>query len=89
MFADLTPLRTAWLILALAGGLAGAAGLLREGAGLPAGSGAVAALTLALWCAVETHVRRNWAALLTIPALALGVGCALPLYLFLRSARID
>ena len=27
-------------------------------------------------------------ALLALPALALGVGCALPFYLFLRSARI-
>jgi len=32
--------------------------------------------------------RRNWIALLTLPALALGLGCALPLYLFIRSRRI-
>ena len=48
----------------------------------------VAQITLALWCLVETTVRRNWAALLTLPALALGIGCALPLYLFIRSRRI-
>ena len=33
----------------------------------------VAQITLALWCLVETMVRRNWAALLTLPALALGI----------------
>ena len=33
-------------------------------------------------------VRRNRAALLTLPALGLGIGCALPLYLFIRSRRI-
>lgn len=84
---DLTPLRLVWALLAL------------TGAGLSLWRGeigwdevrlteTVAALALAIWCVVETMVRRNWAALLTLPALALGIGCALPLYLFIRSRRI-
>ncbi len=84
---DLTPLRLVWLALALFGG---AAELLSEEylwSGIGAGE-IVAQITLALWCLVETMVRRNWAALLTLPALALGIGCALPLYLFIRSRRI-
>lgn len=89
MFADpilsgLTPLRLAWLTLALIGAGVSVA----YGPGLPKGQGVVASATLALWCGVETTVRRNWAALLALPALALGIGCALPFYLFLRSARI-
>ena len=88
MFADLTPLRLSWLTLALIGagvslGL-GPAGIEAP----PRGEAWIAAITLVLWCGVETTVRRNWPALLALPALALGIGCALPLYLFLRSARI-
>ena len=49
----------------------------------------ITALTLTLWIAAETRVRRNWGALLAIPATVLaGPGCGLPLYLFLRSAPI-
>ncbi|KGJ03880.1 Protein of unknown function [Paracoccus halophilus] len=84
---DLTPLRLCWLVLALLG----AALALWQG-DLPwAGTRAteiVAQIALALWCLTETMVRRNWAALWTLPALALGIGCALPLYLFIRSRRI-
>ncbi|MCC6305113.1 MAG: DUF2834 domain-containing protein [Rhodobacteraceae bacterium] len=48
-----------------------------------------AAAALILWIAVEVAVRRNWTALLAIPAtLGLGPGCGLPLYLFLRSAPL-
>lgn len=85
--SDLTPLRLVWAGLALLGGLLALwrGDLLWQGAG---GSGIVAQVTLALWCLIETMVRRNWAALLTLPALALGLGCALPLYLFIRSRRI-
>ncbi|WP_236641528.1 DUF2834 domain-containing protein [Paracoccus aeridis] len=87
MFADLTPLRLAWLTLALIG--AGVSlGLGPAAIHAPRPDHWVAALTLVLWCGVETTVRRNWPALLALPALALGVGCALPFYLFLRSARI-
>ncbi|MFT4014915.1 MAG: DUF2834 domain-containing protein [Paracoccus sp. (in: a-proteobacteria)] len=84
---DLTLLRLIWLALALLGAaaafLAGEALWARATPG-----GIVAQIALALWCLVETMVRRNWAALLTLPALALGLGCALPLYLFIRSRRI-
>lgn len=79
---DLTPLRLCWLALALIG----------AGPGLhmdaPDTTGIVALVTLALWCLAETTVRRNWLAFLTLPAMVLGIGCALPLYLFLRSRRI-
>jgi len=85
--SELTPLRLAWAALALAGLVAalwrGEASW--QGAG---GSELVAHATLTLWCLVETMQRRNWAALLTLPALALGIGFALPLYLFIRSRRI-
>ncbi len=85
--SELTPLRLVWAGLALAG-LAVAlwrGEVLWQGAG---GSELLAQATLALWCLVETMLRRNWAALLTLPALALGIGFALPLYLFIRSRRI-
>ena len=79
---DLTPLRLCWLVLALIG----------AGVGLwfdaPDATGVTALVTLAVWCLAETMVRRNWLAFLTLPAMALGIGCALPLYLFLRSRRI-
>lgn len=85
MRSELTPLRLAWLAAALAGaGLA----LVRGPLG-PASAGEwVAAAVLALWCAAETSVRRNWEALAVLPALALGLGCALPFYLFLRSRPV-
>lgn len=81
---DLTPLRLVWLLAALAGAVlavwTGPAGMSpSEGLGLA---------VLALWCLVETMIRRNWLAFLTLPAMMLGIGCALPLYLFFRSRRI-
>ncbi|WP_347267164.1 DUF2834 domain-containing protein [Paracoccus sp. (in: a-proteobacteria)] len=85
--SDLTPLRLLWLALAVLGAVIA----LWRGEvlwhGLRGGE-IVAQITLALWCLVETTVRRNWLALLTLPALALGIGAALPLYLFIRSRRI-
>lgn len=43
-------------------------------------------LALALWILVESLPRRDWLSLLAIPAGPLiGVSCALPLYLFLRT----
>ncbi|AKO97918.1 hypothetical protein MALG_02763 [Marinovum algicola DG 898] len=49
----------------------------------------IAALALTLWIAAEVAVRRNWEALLAIPATFLiGLSCGLPLYLFLRSRPI-
>ncbi|MWD26708.1 DUF2834 domain-containing protein [Aquicoccus sp. SCR17] len=49
----------------------------------------IAAVTLTLWVLAEVAVRRNWEALLAIPATFLiGVSCGLPLYLFLRSRPV-
>jgi hypothetical protein len=43
-------------------------------------------LVLTIWVLVESLPRRDWRSLLTIPAgFMIGVSCALPLYLFLRS----
>ena len=82
MILVLTPLRSCWLALALIGAWLG------RHLDAPDGSAITALITLAIWCLVETMVRRNWLALLTLPAMVLGIGCALPLYLFLRSRRI-
>ena len=49
----------------------------------------IAAVTLTVWIIAEVAVRRNWIALLAIPAtFCIGVSCGLPLYLFLRSAPV-
>ena len=49
----------------------------------------IAAITLTAWIIAETAVRRNWEALIAIPAIyCIGVSCGLPLYLFLRSAPV-
>ena len=49
----------------------------------------IAAVTLTLWIIAEVAVRRNWIALLAIPAtFGIGVSCGLPLYLFLRSRPV-
>lgn len=49
----------------------------------------IAALALTLWILAEVAVRRNWAALIAIPAtFCIGVSCGLPLYLFMRTAPI-
>ncbi|MFN3937917.1 MAG: DUF2834 domain-containing protein [Gemmobacter sp.] len=49
----------------------------------------IAAITLTVWIIAETVVRRNWEALLAIPATyMIGVSCGLPLYLFLRSRPV-
>jgi hypothetical protein len=46
----------------------------------------IAALTLTVWVLTEALPRRNWLALLAIPAtFGIGVSCGLPLYLLLRS----
>lgn len=81
--SDLTALRLVWLGAAVLGAVAGLWQDAPTGA-----SGWVALGTLALWCLTETSIRRNWIALLTLPAMFLGIGCALPLYLFFRSGRI-
>lgn len=49
----------------------------------------IAALALTLWIIAETVVRRNWLALIAIPAtFCIGVSCGLPLYLFLRTRPV-
>ncbi|RVT87239.1 DUF2834 domain-containing protein [Rhodobacteraceae bacterium CCMM004] len=49
----------------------------------------IAAITLTVWIAAETAVRRNWLALIAIPAtFCIGVSCGLPLYLFLRTRPV-
>ena len=46
----------------------------------------IAAISLSLWIIAEVAVRRNWSALIAIPAtFCIGVSCGLPLYLFLRT----
>ncbi len=46
----------------------------------------IAAIVLTVWIIAETRKRRNWTALMAIPAtFCIGVSCGLPLYLFLRS----
>lgn len=49
----------------------------------------IAAVSLTIWILAEVFVRRNWLALVAIPATyCIGVSCGLPLYLFLRSKPI-
>ena len=49
----------------------------------------ISAIALTVWIIAEVSVRRNWEALIAIPATFLiGVSCGLPLYLFLRSRPI-
>ncbi|WP_299201244.1 DUF2834 domain-containing protein [uncultured Tateyamaria sp.] len=49
----------------------------------------IAALALTIWIISEVALRRNWIALVAIPAtFCIGVSCGLPLYLFLRSRPV-
>ncbi|WP_299415556.1 DUF2834 domain-containing protein [uncultured Sulfitobacter sp.] len=49
----------------------------------------IAAVALTVWIVAEVATRRNWGALIAIPAtFCIGVSCGLPLYLFLRSAPV-
>ena len=49
----------------------------------------ISAITLNVWIISEVVVRRNWVALLAIPATwMIGVSCGLPLYLFLRAKPV-
>ena len=51
---------------------------------------ALSATAFSLWVIAETRVRRNWFALVAIPAAWLiGLSCGLPLYLFLRTRPVD
>ncbi len=49
----------------------------------------IAAVTLTVWIIAEVWARRNWVALIAIPAtFGIGVSCGLPLYLFLRTRPV-
>jgi len=49
----------------------------------------IAAIALTLWICAEIYVRRNYVALIAIPAtFCIGVSCGLPLYLFLRTRPV-
>lgn len=49
----------------------------------------IAAIALTVWIIAEVRVRRNWLALIAIPAtFCIGVSCGLPLYLFLRTRPV-
>jgi hypothetical protein len=46
----------------------------------------IAAIALTVWIVAEVWARRNFVALVAIPAtFCIGVSCGLPLYLFLRT----
>lgn len=50
----------------------------------------IAAIALTVWIIAETWVRKNWLALIAIPAtFGIGVSCGLPLYLFLRTRPVS
>ena len=49
----------------------------------------ISAVVLTIWIVTEVAARRNWLALICIPAtFGIGVSCGLPLYLFLRSREV-
>jgi len=83
----MSTLRMVYLGLALWG--AAWAGLnLWSGAGIGMTADMIVAeIALFVWCMAEVWVRKNWTALIALPAtFGLGLGCGLPLYLFLRTA---
>ena len=50
----------------------------------------IAAIALTVWIIAEVWVRKNWLALVAIPAtFCIGVSCGLPLYLFLRTRPVS
>lgn len=49
----------------------------------------ITAIALTVFVIAEVSVRRNWSALIAIPAtFCIGVSCGLPLYLFLRTRPV-
>jgi hypothetical protein len=49
----------------------------------------IAFIALTVWIIAEVAVRRNYIALIAIPAtICIGVSCGLPLYLFLRTRPV-
>ncbi len=60
-----------------------------SGPAAPAISGdiLISAIVLSVWMLAEVYVRKNWIALVALPATwGIGISCGLPLYLFLRTA---
>lgn len=50
----------------------------------------IAAAALTVWILAEVFTRRNWSAVIAIPAtFCVGVSCGLPLYLFLRTRPVS
>ncbi|MEM9434254.1 MAG: DUF2834 domain-containing protein [Pseudomonadota bacterium] len=50
----------------------------------------IAAIALTVWIIAEVYARKNWLALVAIPAtFCIGVSCGLPLYLFLRTRPVS
>ncbi|PID35059.1 MAG: K+-transporting ATPase, A chain [Rhodobacterales bacterium] len=80
----MSPLRITYLLLAVVGAILPGLHLRAAAWDL-----LISGITLTLWIVVETWVRKNWSALLAIPAaLLFGVSCGLPLYLFLRTRPV-
>ena len=53
------------------------------------GDGSMHALHLDLWIVAETYIRKDYWVLICVPAIYLiGVSCALPLFLFLRTRPV-
>ncbi len=49
----------------------------------------IASIALTIWIIAETRARKNWRALLAIPAtFIVGLSFGLPLYLFLRTGKV-
>ena len=49
----------------------------------------ISAIALTVWIVAEVSARRNWVALIAIPAtFGIGVSCGLPLYLYLRTRPV-
>ena len=49
----------------------------------------ISAIAVTVWIVAEVWVRRNWLALVAVPAIYLvGLSCGLPLYLFLRTRQV-
>lgn len=99
----MSPLRMLYLALAILGAAVPLASVLRGGllfggaayhdayylVFVPDWGGLIALVALSVWAIAETSVRRNWSALVALPAaFFIGLGCGLPLYLFLRTRPV-
>ncbi|MGB0499527.1 MAG: DUF2834 domain-containing protein [Rubricella sp.] len=50
----------------------------------------IAAVALTIWIIAESIARKDWWGLAAVPTIyCIGVSCGLPLYLFLRSRKLD